>query len=255
MLREALLDPDQNRYFLFDGAGLLDKIAAGPADTQAAADAVARTRMDDVGAPGYFRFIHHLGADAPDAALRILGDPKFAVNLPAHSLRLGQAKCLQLCLLTMDDALWVSKAVARFRSETDRVARRSLLRCLSYAVRPAADAAIRSVAEGDGESDRMLRTLARGALRRARVPAPDGAPTTTREQFGAILARCAEDGRVPYEDGARAVVADALHHVRSADEPLLRKARRKIARRISDESLLELDQVTAWLRRAMAERD
>ena len=252
LLRDALRAPDQNLYFCFDGGVLLGRVKEGEDDAQRSADAIARCRLTDIDNNGYFRFVHHLGstgADISPAVLKLLDDPEFSVYLPKHAMRLTQSLCMSLCVTTMDEPAWVTELVARFEAETEKAARRSLLHCLTYAVRADADAVVQKIATGDGP-DVILRGKARIAVRRMQVAAPKSEPSTTRAQFEEILARCVEDGRVPYRREFRAAVADALHHVRAADEPLLRKTRRKIARRVSDESPGEINQITRWLRRA-----
>jgi hypothetical protein len=227
LLRDALVDPEQNRYFLFDGAALLDAVAEGAEDRQLAADVVARTRLKDIGKPGYLRFVHHLGvvgADISAAALVMLEDPKFQVYLPAHALKLTQANCVLLCALTMEEDAWVPAFLARLETEKG---------------------------EGD-DPDAILRGHAKIALRRARPSLPKSEPKTTREDFEEILALCVADGRVPYKRDQQQAVTDAPHHVRAEDVPALLQARRKIARRLSDEGLIELNQITTWLRHAAA---
>jgi hypothetical protein len=254
LLREALRDEKANRYFLYDGAGLLVDKSKDPADLQLAADATARCRLKDVGR-GYFYFCHTLmrqGADAVPAVLQMLGDKDYSVDVPKHSLRLSQSDCVRLCLLLQDEARWVAPLVKRLATEKDPVAFATIARCLSDAETPEATEAL-DVTSKDEHLERSLRDVAGEALFKCTVVTklwPGARAGKSREAFEGWLFGADAAGRLPKDamtDGSR---EDARILVRAADRPVLRSLRRKTAVRISDEALGEIDLLTELLHRA-----
>src|SRR5258707_6007088 len=74
---------DANGFFLFDGAQLLEKNSAEPADKQVAAAAVARADLDSVVPFEYLELSRKLacaGADTTGIAKTLLGRPSFDVD-------------------------------------------------------------------------------------------------------------------------------------------------------------------------------
>lgn len=251
LLRDALRDEKTNRYFLYDGSGLLVEHAEGPADFQLAADATARCRMKDVGR-GYFWFCHTLakkGANAVPAVLQMLDDPKYAVYVPTHSLKLGQRDCVQLCLLLMPEDLWVGPLVKRLAAEKDAAAATTLLLCLAQAVTPEADAAVRAIA-ADEKADAGVRAGAKSAAAFFTAPSLKGTPKRTHEEFAGWLAKADAKDRLPNDAMLPAQMLEAALLVEAADEPVLRSLRRKTARRVSDEAIAEIEFLTGLIRMA-----
>jgi hypothetical protein len=253
-LRDALKDEKSNRYFLYDGSGLLVEHAKDPADWQLAADATARCRVKDVG-KGYFWFCHHLaknGADDVAAILQMLDDPGYRVFVPQHSLLMKQAECVRLCLLVVGEERWVAPLVKRLATEKEPTAVATVLHCLADAVTPESDAAIRARA-ADEKADAAARATARAELARIDAPASvEGTATMTRDALAAWLRKADEAGRLPADATTDATIRDARLLVTASDVAILRSLRRKTARRVSDEALGEIDSLTELLRRATA---
>jgi hypothetical protein len=254
LLRDALRDEKSNRYFLYDGSGLLAKHASGPEDWQLAADATARCRMKDVG-KGYFWFCHTLAkssANAVPAILQMLDDPKCGVYVPQHSLTLEQKDCVRLCVLASGEDKWVAPLVARLRAEKDATAVATVTSCLADAVTAEADAAVRGLAE-NAAADPAARAAARAGVARLAAPAAvSGTAKLTRDEFVAWLAKADAAGRLPMDAMLPAKQLDARLLVDGADVAVLRSLRRKTACRVSDEALGEIDFLTELLRRAAA---
>jgi hypothetical protein len=258
LLRDALRDEKQNKYFFFDGAALLALHAKDAADWQLAADAVTRCRLRDIGEDGYFYFCHDLakhGADATAATLKMLEDPDFKLYLVKHSMWLKQPDCVLLCLMQTNEGRWVAPLVKRLSVEKDAAAFATIARCLDFVVTAEADAALQAFA-ADAKADPKSRLYVNGLIAGAKLSsAPAGSPTTERKEFEALLGQFETDGRAKFTGVADALRAeklqtDALHHVRAEDAPRIRAARRKVAARISDEGLDDLAMLTSWLRRA-----
>lgn len=255
LLREALRDEKSNRYFLYDGAGLLVEHSKEAADVQLACDAAARCRLKDVG-KGYFYFCHHLlclGGDAIPAVMQMLEDPSYKVIVAKHALRLQQSDCVRLCALLADEKLWVDRFAARVRTEKDSTARTTLLRCLADAVTPEASAALNAIA-ADKTLDPAIVQAATSAVTWMIPPEPlSRAATTSREEFAKWLAAADAGGRIPQDDSAASMMRDAPVLVTASDLPAIRSLRRKTARRISDEALEEIRMLTSLMRRAAAQ--
>lgn len=250
LLREALRDPKSNLYFLYDGSGCLFENSHEPADVQLAADATARCRVKDVG-KGYFYFCHALarsGADPVPAVLQMLGEPDYSVYVVQHSLRMRQGDCVRLCLMLLDEAKWVPELTRRLATEKDPVAVATIVRCLGDAATTDAEAALRAVA-ADEKADAAKRKLAQSALDAATPKPLEGDTKWTHEDLVAWLSKADADGRLPRDAESR--LRDCAKLVIAGDEPVLRSLRRKTARRISDEALIEIDWLTSLLRRAV----
>jgi hypothetical protein len=92
-LRRELADFSNPPFFLFDGSKLLLSLSKDPADRKIALAAISRCDLRDVQLLDYFYLVHDMAAKGEDttaAAFHILGEPKFQVFIPQHSLTLAQ---------------------------------------------------------------------------------------------------------------------------------------------------------------------
>lgn len=206
-LRRELADFANPPFFLFDGSMLLLKLSTAPDDRKIALAAMAHCDLQDVQEEEYFKWVHQLatqGENTTAAAFRVLEDPKFKVVVPEHSLTLGQNYALVYMLLPTDQQFWEQAAIDRLRTEKDPTAQRSLLLLLWYAQTDAADRAIRAFARDEG-NPRDVRAYAKKF------------PVYTLSDTSNPL---------------------------SVNEATLRRKRQEGMRTLSDEALIELDQLT-----------
>ena len=176
----------------------------------------------------------------------MLDEPKFGFYLTQHAMRIAQRDCVLLCALEQGEDRWVPHFAERLPQEQDETAARTILHCLGVAATPAADAALVAFPANE-KAPAALRRLAVVPHVADRAGA---ATTTTREQFDQFLASLESEGRLPYKPAA--ILVDAFVHVRKADAQALRAGRRKVARRVSDESLGELPYIARLIRAADA---
>lgn len=212
LLRTALVDPQAPAFFEYDGAKLLLSLSKRKEDKQIALAAIARTDVRDIQSDDYFFTVHELaveGFDTTAAALKILSDSDFKVFVPAHVLTLGQDFCLIYLLLPLDESVYTQRAIRQLEIEPNEKAQRSLLLLLAYAVTPEADAAIESFAASESK------------------------PKSTRAYARELLAGL-----------ARMKASSSVGSISS-----LRKERRKVMARVSDEALDELNQLTRKIRK------
>jgi len=254
-LREALRAKDANPWFCFDGAGLLVTHSKTTADYRLAVASIRRCRLKDISHRGYFSFTHMLSrkpdVDTYPIIQKMLEDPKFGYYLPRHSMRLGQRDAVALCLMCQDTTSWVKPLAARLATEKDVVALQTIVFALVLAVDPVADkalAAFRDNKEAPAEARAFARQMADVPGTRSKLPKHEA--QSTRADVLAMLGHCAENGRLPYDDDS--LMQDALYVLRKEDAGAVRAARRRLAGRVSDESLYEAGYLTMLLRSAVS---
>lgn len=213
-LRQELADEKNPAFFLYDGSILLLKMSDTGQDRKIALNAMAHCDLRDIEPQAYFHQVHRLavlGEDTTAAAFHILEDPKFQVVVPQHALTLGQNYALIYMLLPTAPQFWTQPAIERLKSERDAKAQRSLMLLLWYAQDDAADQAIHALGQDASQSSEI------------------------RKSAQELEARTQQVGHM-----AKAAAA-------FSKESTLRRKRREVMSRVSDEALLELDQLTAQL--------
>jgi hypothetical protein len=210
LLRKELENPSNSAFFSYDGSKLLLAISADRADQVLVLRSIAKADLREVQLTDYLRTVHRLaakGLDSREAAFRILAFPDFKAFIPQHALTLGQDYALIYMLFPMEETLFVSDLATRLAAESDEHAQKSLLLALWYTVTPAGDAAIAAFA--GSQKDHPEATAYANALM-ARKTAPGSSSASSVQS--------------------------------------LREQRRKVMERpISDEALIEFDQITLAL--------
>jgi hypothetical protein len=212
-LRQELADEKNPAFFLYDGSILLLKMSDTGQDRKIALNAIAHCDLRDVQPQDYFHQVHRmavLGEDTTAAAFHILEDPKFQVVVPQHALTLGQNYSLIYMLFPTGPQFWTQPAIQRLKSEKDTTAQRSLMLLLWYAQDDAADQAIHALGQDASQS------------------------AETRKSVQELEARTQQ---------LRSVAKKPLF----SKEAALRRKRSEVMSRVSDEALLEFDQLTAQL--------
>lgn len=210
LLRGELNNPANSAFFFYDGSKLLLALSTDRSDYVLAIHAIAKADLNGIQGGDYVRTVQALGSkgiDTREAAFHILAAPDFKAFFPQHSLTLGQDYSLIYMLFPMDETLFVADLVARLATESEARTQKSLLLALWYAMTPAADAALAAFAD---RRDKPAETIAYAR---------------------SLLDRTTHLGS-PSPSSAQS----------------LREERRQIMRRpISDEALIEFDQITARL--------
>jgi len=226
LLREELAGEGRPPFFYYDGAKLLLAISSAPDDKALALKAIARTDLSGVAGLDYLLTALKLsmdGLDASEAAFHLLSYPKFQAHVPQHAMTMGLEYSFVSLMISMDEKFYLDKALARIRTETGSQACRALVILLWYADTDEARKAIADVAGGTmrGCKDRKL--------------AED---------------MMAADGKMGEEPAAQSAKLYAeLKLPLSVSYTDLKKARQTRMNRISDEALLELDQITFLIKR------
>ncbi|WP_284419202.1 MULTISPECIES: hypothetical protein [unclassified Bradyrhizobium] len=210
-LRRELDTASNSAFFFYDGAKLLLTLSTDRSDQAIALRAIAKADLRGIQPTDYVSTVHQLagaGLDAREAAFQILPFPDLKVFFPQHSLTLGQDFALICMLFPMEEKLFVPDLIERLGREADVDTQKSLLVALWYAVTPAADAALQSFADNPHNNPDAV-ALTKTLLDRAKTI---GSPSST-----------------PIE--------------------ALREDRRKVMQRpISDEALIEFDELTSKIR-------
>jgi len=210
LLRRELETSSNSAFFFYDGSKLLLILSTERSDQALALRSIAKADLQAIQLTDYVQTVHRLasnGHDAREAAFRILAFPDLKVFIPQHALTLGQDYALIYMLFPMDEALFVPDLATRLAAESNLQTQKSLLLALWYAVTPAADAAIKAFADSPNSPQEAV-------------------------AYAKMLT-----------DRTRSLVFFSLLSAES-----LREERHKVMQRpISDEALLEFDELTAKL--------
>ncbi len=213
-LRRELRRSDLPVFFNYDGAKLLLSLSKAREDQSLALVAIGRADLRDIQWTDYFYTVHSMavdGLDTTDAALKILG-VQFRVVVPQHALTLGQDFCLLYLLLPTDELFYLDKLERRLFQEKDVTAIKSVLLVLGYTVTRKGDDAIKRFSE-DASKAEDARAYARNIM-----------------------------------DDTKSVAKAALVGRSTGSFDSLKAERRKLLARVSDEALLELEQLQVELR-------
>jgi len=212
LLRVELRDTSNPAFFMEDGSELLTSLSKDQSDRQLAVDARARCDLADVRPDAYFYFVHELsmeGVDTTLASLHILDDPAFAVHVPQHAMTLDHGMSLVYLLLPVALEKWMPTALARFETEKNEAAKESLLTLFFYVQTKEGDAALEAAAHDMTQSP----TIRKDALH--------------------------------HQQDVKDVLL-SKHNVKGS-ESMLREARRKRLGAVSDESIDDVQEMTAQL--------
>jgi len=209
LLRAELKDTQNPTFFAYDGSKLLLSLSESPADRQLALKCLPRADLRGVQGGDYLLTVHGLAAkgfDTTEAAMRVLDYPDFSASIAQLGLKLEQHGSLIYMLAPMEEGRYLGPLMARLDTESDLKSQKSILMALWYAATPEAKARLERFSADQSKPDES-RNYARELLGR-KVPVPDAVSLPSLEK--------------------------------------LREDRREVMKRpVSDEALIEFDQLTA----------
>lgn len=156
LLRHELGDLINPAFFFVDGSMLLLSLSDSAEDGALVLEALSRTDLRDVDPTAYFHTVHVLsmkGLDTTKAALHILDEPEFMVNVPMHAMTLSQGMALMYLLIPTQQERWMSVALARFHVEKNERALMSIMALLYFSQSPEGDQAIEEAAKNHALSE------------------------------------------------------------------------------------------------------
>jgi hypothetical protein len=210
LLKRELEDPSNSAFFFYDASKLLLSLSKDRTYQALALRSIAKADLQGIQPADYLRTVHWFAGndfDVREAAFRILAVPEFKAFIAQHSLTLGQDYSLICMLFPMDETIFVDDLAGRLATERNVQTQKSLLLALWYTVMPAGNTAMKKFAD-------------RG----------DNSPEATA-YARALMDRKAGPGSI------------SLSSAQS-----LREERREVMQRpISDEALMEFDQLTSKL--------
>jgi hypothetical protein len=211
LLRAELNDSSNPSFFFYDGGKLLLSVSEDSRDRQLALDSLPKADLNGLQHTDYLRTIHWLaclGYNTTSAALRILDFPEFKAFIPQHALTLEQNYSLIYMLFPMEERYFLNRLILRLDKEHDAVAQKSLLLALWYTMSTEGSTAIRRFANTDSY------------------------PLESRSYAEELLKR----------------KASLLGYLSVSSSTRLKEERRQVmSRNISDEALIDFDQLTAKL--------
>jgi hypothetical protein len=210
LLRRELENPSNSAFFYYDGSKLLLALSTDHSDQALALRSIAKADLQGVQHGDYLKTVHWFagkGFDTREAAFRILALPDFKAFIPQHALTLGQDYSLICMLFPMEETLFVPDLAARLAAESDIRTQKSLLLALWYTATPAGNVAVKTFASSQNN--------------RPEAAAYAKSLNEKTASLGAISPSSAQS---------------------------LREERRKVMQRpISDEALMEFDELTSKL--------
>lgn len=211
LLRFELRNPANAPFFFYDASKLLLSLSEDPRDRQLALDSLPKADLRCVLNADYLRTIHWLatlGYDTTSAALRILKYPDFKAYIPQHAVTLGQDYSFIYMLFPMEEHQYLDALAQRLAVEEDITAAKSLILALWYTM--------------SGQGQEILRRYSDTA----------SYPTGPRIYAEQLLRRR----------------ASLFSHISFSPSARIRRERRQVIRRsISDETLVEFDDLTEKL--------
>jgi hypothetical protein len=149
LLRKELEQASGLAFFSYDGSKLLLSLSQDSSDRRLALRAIPRADLQGVEHTDYLVTVHWLasqGLDARDAAYRILAFPNFKAFIPQHVLTLGQNYSFIYMLFPMEETSFVDDLASRLGTERNVESQKSLALALWYTAMPSAHAALRRFA-------------------------------------------------------------------------------------------------------------
>lgn len=209
-LRAELRDKSNPAYFAYDGSKLLLSLSDLHADRALALDSIPRADLRGIQHTDYLRTVHWFavnGFDTTTAALRILDFPDFKAFIVQHALTLGQNYSLIYMLFPMSELNYISDLVELLEVEEHSASQKSILLALWY-------------------------TLNNEAREAATQFIYDESKPEESRLYGRELANRS---------------APITGYLTFSSETELREERRKVMLKLSDEALLEFDNITEKL--------
>lgn len=209
-LRTALVSEGFPPYFYYDGGQLLLNISDSNDDKKLTLSVLTKVDLKDIQNTSYLYTVHRLaveGLDTTDAALHILGHEDFKAFIPQHVLTLGQNYSFIYMLMPLNETTYIDRLITKLNNIDSPVASKTLILAIWYSV--------------TNEGNRALEDYAQNNSR----------PDDLRDYAKDLIARSKE----------------ASSGFSLSSEKSLRKERREVMGRISDEALHELDALTKTL--------
>jgi hypothetical protein len=210
-LRKELQDTSNSTFFSYDGGHLLLSLSKSNEDCQLALTAMLRGNLKDIDGTDYVRSMNYFsqkGLNTTEAGLKIIFADKFWAYIPQHSLMLDKYNSLLFILLPISTDLYLTKVIVALKQSKDTTTINNILHFLDYSCACAADSVILKYSSDNTQLD------------------------TVRKVASNIVKNNS--------------------HISRSDRPkkymVFTAKRREILRRISDEALYELDEVTNRLK-------
>lgn len=209
-LRSELKDPGNPNFFFYDGAKLLMSISKDKEDQSLALEAISKADLNDLNRTDYLRTVHWFarnGFNTIGAGFRVLDYPDFKAFIPQHFLTLAQDYSLIYMLFPCEESSFLNPLIERLAREKNPSAQKSLALALFYTVTPSGLEALR-ILSNEKDVDPGIKTYVVELLTRTGEASKSLAPQEAAE---------------------------------------IKEERRKVMFRISDEALIEFDDLTRKL--------
>ncbi len=210
LLRAELQAPSNPSFFYYDCSKLLLSLSENIDDRKIALKAVPKVDLLDIQHDDYLRTIHMLARnelDTSDAALRILDYPQFKAIIPQHALTLDQDFSLIYMLIPTKEEYYLQKLIKRLSVEKNIASQKSIIQMLWYTVTKQGDQAIQQFSENSSK------------------------PNESRMWAKDLLGRKSKLG--------------LTSKLAVSSYSSLKQKRKEVMSRISDEALIEFDELTA----------
>ncbi len=206
-LRKELQDKLNPTFFLYDGGHLMLTLTESKEDYQIALNAMVRCNLKDIDGADFVRtmnFFAYHGLNTTEAGIKIISQDTFWAYIPQHALMLHKYSSLLFILLPINSDLYLGKVIDELMLNKDTATIKSVLQFLDY--------------------------------------------TCTCKADSIILKYSTDKNQVANIQNFAALIVKNNSKITQSNSPKRYKAlagqRKEILRRVSDEALDELDEVT-----------
>ncbi|HXH40688.1 MAG TPA: hypothetical protein VNN08_18800 [Thermoanaerobaculia bacterium] len=229
-LKEALAQPTEDTWFLYDGSQLLVKVDHSSEAKLRLLDAIGRVSLDDVDLRSWVAEASAAGLEGLDTSelgRRWLSYPEASYYLPEHAYHVDRGNGALFIFGTLDERFATPALIALSRTSTGAAKEIAVSLLMSQAT----PEALRAVAQLDtsGLSPRVIASR-KALLEAPELISPRNPPRTTRAEFLAAFAAFLAGDAKPFDklveavpDGERDLVAVST----PADLEIIRKVRRR----------------------------
>ena len=233
-LRELLVSPDANRWFLFDGSCLLVEVDPSKTSKQIEVDNLAKVDFSDVQLRTWVEIAAHLGFEGFDVSK--LGELWLACSnaeyyLPEHAYKVDKGNGALFIYGSMDESL-ATPALLKIISDTNSSGREIALQVLMSQATTNALQALSQV-NTVGFSPDIKKSL-RALLKKPILIQPRKKPKSSREEYINAFEDLLKGNWKTFDDLVEKVPdgeKDVVAVLKPEDLPLLRKVRRLIISR------------------------
>jgi hypothetical protein len=239
-LRGELKTFKGNGLFLFDGASLLMNHSSETSDLNLVVSSFSRVDMCGIDNSSYFSRIHWMGLKGIDtfpAILRIIDSKDFEAFQPDHFKMIEKEYVVLYCSIVSDEKFWLDKMILKLSSEQNSSAATSLITAIAFSVTEKGQKAIEQYYKMT--RDERVKKYARLFMKlenKSDLPKNENL-LSSRDSLNIYLKHLVDSPDTKLSFDQETFQKEAPYLVTRNDYEKIKSARRKIASKVSNDSL------------------